>query len=315
MLAIKNVLLLLDQEVDNHNALKRAMQLCQEHDANLFVTTYVYNHACEEGSLSDLDMRHELKSMLLEQAQAWAENLFKEMYLPDDTPLSICWCRHAYQAVIDNSEDASFDLVIKSAAKHHNIVERVLQHQDWNLLKHCPAPVLLVKGKTAWEARNILAAVDATSLDPAHKIINEHIFEFVEILNEDKIYNVHMVNSYPMMSLTLASLPDAPIPEDLQQYVVEQHTEACEELADKYNVVDENIHIYEGDPEEAIVRTAEKLDADVIVVGILSEDNMQSVILGSTVEHVLDQTHSDVLAIKPQDGVMDIDEDDEPLDD
>ena len=86
MLAIQNVLLLLDQEVDNHIALKRAMQICKEHDANLFVTTYVYNHACEEGSLSDLEMRHELKSMLLEQAQTWAENLFKELYLPADPP-------------------------------------------------------------------------------------------------------------------------------------------------------------------------------------------------------------------------------------
>lgn len=307
MLAIKNVLLLLDQEVDNHTAIKRAMQICQEHDANLFVTTYVYNHACEEGSLSDLEMRHELKSMLLEQAQAWAENLFKELYLPADTPLSICWCRHAYQAVIDNSEDASFDIVIKAAAKHHNIVERVLQHQDWNLLKHCPAPVLLVKGKAAWEARTVIAAVDATSLDKSHKIINEHIFEFIEIINQDDKYNVHMVNSYPMMSLTLASLPDAPVPEDLQQYVVDQHTQACEILAEKYNIADDNIHIIEGEPEEAITKTAEKLDADVIVVGILSEEDLQSVILGSTVEHVLDATHADVLAIKPQDGVIDID--------
>ncbi|WP_283786309.1 universal stress protein [Bermanella sp. WJH001] len=307
MLAIKNVLLLLDQEVGNHNAIKRAMQICQEHDANLFVTTYVYNHACEEGSLSDLDMRHELKSMLLEQAQAWAENLFKELYLPADTPLSICWCRHAYQAVIDNSEDASFDLVIKAAAKHHNIVERVLQHQDWNLLKHCPAPVLLVKAKAAWEARTVIAAVDATSLDKSHKIINEHIFEFIEIINQDDKYNVHMVNSYPMLSLTLASLPDAPIPEDLQQYVVDQHTQACEILAEKYNIADDNIHIIEGEPEEAITKTAEKLDADVIVVGILNEEDLQSVILGSTVEHVLDSTHADVLAIKPQDGVIDID--------
>lgn len=307
MLAIKNVLLLLDQEVDNHTAIKRAMQICQEHDANLFVTTYVYNHACEEGSLSDLEMRHELKSMLLEQAQAWAENLFKELYLPADTPLSICWCRHAYQAVIDNSEDASFDIVIKAAAKHHNIVERVLQHQDWNLLKHCPAPVLLVKGKAAWEARTVIAAVDATSLDKSHKIINEHIFEFIEIINQDDKYNVHMVNSYPMMSLTLASLPDAHVPEDLQQYVVDQHTQACEILAEKYNIADDNIHIIEGEPEEAITKTAEKLDADVIVVGILSEEDLQSVILGSTVEHVLDATHADVLAIKPQDGVIDID--------
>ncbi|GAA6133509.1 universal stress protein UspE [Oceaniserpentilla sp. 4NH20-0058] len=308
MLAINNVLLVLDQSLENNTALKRAMQVCKEHDANLFVTTYTYNHACEEGSLTDLDMRHELKSMLLEQAQAWAEALFEEHYLPKDTPLSICWSDHAYQAVLDNTEEASFDLVIKAAAKHHNILERVLQHQDWNLLKYSPAPVLLVKGKTSWDAQTIVNAVDATSLDDAHKIINEHIFEFTEILNQDNNYQVHLVNSFPLMSLTLASLPDAPIPEDLQQYVQQQHIDASESLAEKFNIPEERIHVLEGDPETAITDIARKLDADVIAIGVLIDDELQSTILGSTVEHVLDATDSDVLAIKPQDGVKDIDE-------
>lgn len=308
MLAINNVLLVLDQSLENHTALIRAMHLCKEHDANLFVTTYTYNHACEEGSLTDLDMRHELKSMLLEQAQVWAETLFKEHYLPKDTPLSICWSDHAYQAVIDNSEEASFDLVIKAAAKHHNLLERVLQHQDWNLLKYSPAPVLLVKGKASWDARTIVNAVDATSLDEAHRIINEHIFEFTEILNQDNNYQVHMVNSFPLMSLTLASLPDAPIPEDLQHYVQQQHIDACEKLGKKFNIAEDRIHVKEGDPESVINEVAKELDADVIAIGALIDDELQSTILGSTIEHVLDHTHSDVLAIKPQDGVKDIDD-------
>jgi len=308
MLDINNVLLVLDQSLENNTAIKRAMQLCKEHDANLFVTTYVYNHACEEGSLTDLDMRHELKSLLLEQAQSWSESLLEEHYLPKDTPLSVCWSDHAYEAVLDNSEEASFDLVIKAAAKHHNILERVLQHQDWNLLKYSPAPVLLVKGKASWDARTIINAVDATSLDEAHRIINEHIFEFTEILNQDGNYQVHMVNSYPLMSLTLASLPDAPIPEDLQQYVQQQHVDACEKLAEKFNIQSEQIHVLEGDPESVIIDLAKELDADVITIGVLTDDELQSTILGSTVEHVLDATQSDVLVIKPQDGVKDIDE-------
>ena len=311
MLAIRNVLLLLDKEIDNQNALQRAMQICQEQGAHLFVSSYVYNHACEEGSLSDLDLRHDLKSLLLEQSQQWSETLLKEFYLPEDTPLSICWCKHAYQAVIHNSENLSFDLVIKGAAAHHSIVDRVLHHQDWNLLKYCPAPILLVKEKLAWESRNIVAAVDATSLDEAHNIINEHIFEFSELINSSNNYQIHLANSYPMMSLTLASLPDTPIPEDLQQYVVTQHQEACESIAQKYNIDENNLHIFEGEPDEVISQVAKDLDADVILVGVISPDDMQSVILGSTVEQVLDATNCDVLAIKVLDGVSTlVDEDD-----
>ncbi len=311
MLAIKNVLLLLDKELDNQNALQRAMQICQEQGANLFVSSYVYNHACEEGSLTDLDLRHDLKALLLEQTQQWSEALLKEFYLPDDTPLSICWCKHAFQAVIHNSENLTFDLVIKAAAAHHSIVDRVLHHQDWNLLKFCPAPTLLVKEKLAWESRNIVAAVDATSLDESHNIVNEHIFEFAELINQDKKYQIHLANSYPMMSLTLASLPDTPIPEDLQQYVVNQHQEACEVIAQKYNISDDNLHIFEGEPDEVITNVAKKLDADVILVGVISQDDMQSVILGSTVEQVLDSTDCDVLAIKIQDGVRNLTDEEE----
>lgn len=309
MIAINNVLLILDQELENKNAIQRAMQVCEEHGSSLHITTYCYNHACEEGSLVDLDMRHELKTLLINQSQEWAESLMKEFYIPLDTPLSICWCSHAYQAVVENGQDTSFDLVIKSAAKHHSIVDRVMQHQDWNLLKHCPAPVLLVKTKPAWESRRILAAVDATSLDDAHKIINEHILEFAELLNENELYQTHIVNSYPMMSLTLASLPDTPVPEDLQQYVTLQHETATQELAKKFNIDDDRIHIHEGEPEEVIVNTAEHIDADVVMIGILGEADFQSVILGSTVEHVMDATESDILAIKPQDGVVDLPED------
>ena len=72
MLAIKNVLLLLDKDLDNQNALQRAMQVCKEQNADLFVSSYVYNHACEEGSLSDLELRHDLKALLLDQCQQWA---------------------------------------------------------------------------------------------------------------------------------------------------------------------------------------------------------------------------------------------------
>lgn len=306
MLSIKNVLLVLDQELNNENAIRRAMQICQEQQCNLHITTFIYNHACEEGSLTDLELRHDLKALLLEKSQIWAESLMKEFYLPADTPLSICWCEHAFKAVLDNSEESSFDLVIKAAAKHHSLLDRILQHQDWNLLKSCPAPVLLVKEKAAWESKNILAAIDATSLDDTHKLINDHICEFAELLNIDRLYDIHIVNSFPTMSLTLASLPDTPIPEDLQEYVSQQHINACEVIAKKFNIPELQTHVCEGETEEVISLKATEIDADVIIIGIIPDEGLQGVILGSTAEHVLDDTASDILAIKPLDGVKDI---------
>ncbi len=304
MLAINQILLVLDKELDNSTAIKRAMQLSHEQNANLIVATYVYNHACEEGSLADLDMRHELQELLLTQTQQWATELMHEFRLPEDTQLHVGWCGHAYQAVEQISTTEVFELVIKAASKQHSILDRVLQHQDWNLLRYCPAPVLLVKSRHAWDSKQILAAVDATSTDQSHKIVNEHIFEFAEMLNTNRDYDIHMVNSYPIMSLALATLPDTPIPEDLQQYVMEQHQTACEGLAHQFNIDEEVIHVREGDPETVISQVASDLDADVVLIGVVPQDGIGSVLLGSTVEHVVDLTEADVLAIKPQDGVL-----------
>ena len=302
MLAINHILLVLDQELDNSVALKRAMQLSHDLNAELTVTTYAHNHACEEGSLSDLELRHNLQELLLEKSQTWAEELMQEFRLAD-RPLHVTWCKHAYQAVEQAASKQTFELVIKAAAKHHSLVDRVLQHQDWNLLRFCPCPVLLVKQKHAWESKQVIAAVDATSADQAHSIVNEHIFEFAELLTTDSDFDTHLVNSYPVMSMALASLPDTPIPEDLQQYVIEQHQTACEELAHRFNIDAEVIHVREGEPEDVVVTLASQIDADVILVGIIPQEGIGPVLLGSTVEHVLDLTQSDVLAIKPQDGV------------
>lgn len=303
MLTINQILLVLDKELDNSTAIKRAMQLYHEQDAKLLITTYVYNHACEEGSLADLDMRHQMQELLLEQTQQWAEGLMREYRIPEDTQLQVAWCAHAYQAIAETNIETPYELVIKAAAKHHSLMDRVFQHQDWNLLRFSPAPVLLVKQKHAWETKQILAAVDSTSTDQAHKIVNEHIFEFAELLNADNSYNIHMVNSYPIMSLALASLPDTPIPEDLHQYVIEQHQSACDSLGHQFNVDDQAIHVREGEPEDVITRTAEDIDADVVIVGAIPKDGLGSILLGSTFEHVADMTHADILAVKPQDGV------------
>ncbi len=303
MLAIKHILVVLDRSLDNNVAIMRGMQLASEQNATLSVATYTYNHACEEGSLSDLEMRHELTSLLLADNQQWAEEQMREFKMPIGTKLTVHWCKHAYQAVNEANIDSTFELVIKSASQHHSLVDRVMQHEDWNLLRHCPAPVLLVKDKHAWEDATILAAIDATSTDPAHAVVNDHIFEFAELLNSQQRYKVHLVNSYPLMSLALASLPDTPIPEDVQQYVIEQHQVACEGYAHRYNVADEFIHVREGEPEDVITAVSDSIGADLIIIGTLPSEGMQAVLLGTTVEHVLDSTSADVLAIRPQDGV------------
>lgn len=54
----------------------------------------------------------------------------------------------------------------------------------------------------------------------------------------------------------------------------------------------------EGRPDEAIVKAAEAVGADLIVVGSHGRTGLKHILLGSTVERVLDQTRCAVLVVK-----------------
>ena len=54
----------------------------------------------------------------------------------------------------------------------------------------------------------------------------------------------------------------------------------------------------EGRPDDAIVKTAEAVGADLIVVGGHGRAGLKHILLGSTVERVLDQTRCAVLVVK-----------------
>lgn len=303
MLNIHRITLLVDHTLNNQQAIARAKALCQTHHATLQLVSHTYSHACEEGSLSDHELRHNLKALLIQRQYEWLAELIREHHLPENTEKHVFWTAHSHSAANMADEPHPSQLIIKAAGKHHTLINRLLDHQDWNLMNHADAPVLLVKSRESWSSGKILIALDAASKDDEHQIINDHLLEYAEMLNTSGNLQLNLVNSYPSLSLVLAGLPETPVPDDLQQYVIKQHENGCERYAHHYNVPMEQVHIREGEAENVICEVAKQIDADVIMVGVLPDVGMSEVLLGSTVEYVLDHTDADVLALKRQDGV------------
>lgn len=303
MLNIHRITLLLDPTLNNQQAIARAKALASAHGASLQLVGNVYSHACEEGSLSDHELRHNLKALMIERQYEWLAQIIREYQLPENTEKHVFWTAHSHVAANLADEPHPSQLIIKAAGKHHTLINRLLDHQDWNLMNHADAPVLLVKSRDSWSSGKVLIALDAASKDDEHQIINDHLLEYAEMLNTRGKLQLHLVNSYPSLTLVLAGLPETPVPDDLQQYVIKQHENGCEHYAHHYNVPMERVHIREGEAENVICEVAKQIDADVIMVGVLPDVGMSEVLLGSTVEYVLDHTHADVLALKRQDGV------------
>jgi len=304
MLDINKILVVLDEQLPDQGAFNRSLQLATSLEAEITLVTSCYESYCEDNSNIDEDTRQHVKEVLIERKERWLDG-FRQQAAEQEIKcdLAIYWEKHVHNAAVRLMEKEYFDLTIKSSQQHHNIVDRVFSSSDSYLIRHCNTPLLLVKGKEKWEHNRVIASIDATSHDNDHVVVNDNILAFSEHLADHFETDLHLVNAFPNTALMLAMLPEVIPPTSIAEDIQNQHQDACETYAQKYSVNADHIHIYEGEAAEVIAKAANKIDADVIVVGTSGANNFDQVLLGSTAEQILDHTDTDVILINTKDGV------------
>lgn len=84
---------------------------------------------------------------------------------------------------------------------------------------------------------------------------------------------------------------------DFSEDVRAQALEVLKEVATKYKIPQTNVNVEIGSPSDEIHHLAEKLNADLIVVGTHGQSGLK-LLLGSTANAVLHGVKTDVLAVK-----------------
>lgn len=303
MLDINHILVVLDQNDTEQPGLDRAIWLAKALNADLTLLTNAWNSYGDKGGFLEEETRESIRASQTHQAEKWLGSFIEDGETSGiRVHTEVHWQKHLHDAAIESMRNNDFDLVVKST-RPHGILDRIFTHTDWNLMRHCPAPVLMVKSATAWQHNRVLAAIDATSGDRGHELINDNILSFAEHLADHFETDLHIANAYPMVAVAFAMVPEVTAPDDVQKYVTEQHEEATARWAQKYNVHNDHIHIGEGDADAVISEFAKDISADLVVVGTVGREGLSGVLIGNTAEALVDHVHCDVLVIKPLDGV------------
>jgi len=138
--------------------------------------------------------------------------------------------------------------------------------------------------------RHIILAVDfSDDFDPV-------VAKAIEIQqrNESKLTLVHVVE-YSGAIYT----GEIPLPEDfdLDQRLMDQAKEQLTAMATRHQLMDHTELVEIGTPKREIVRVANELDSDLIVIGSHGRHGLQ-LLLGSTANGVLHLAPCDVLAVR-----------------
>ena len=84
---------------------------------------------------------------------------------------------------------------------------------------------------------------------------------------------------------------------DYSNDIQEQATKALRDIAHRHNIPSTHVHVSIGSPAEEIHFMADKISADLIVIGTHGQSGVK-LLLGSTANAVLHGVKSDVLAVK-----------------
>ena len=303
MLKYRNILVFIDPTKDSQPALERAVDITEkEKEAEITLFLCCYDLSYEMTSLSSSDERQTMRSVVIKENQEWLDALvlpYKEKGLKINS--LVIWHHRPFQAAIVEVLKNQYDLVIKSTHQHSKLSAILFTPTDWNLLRKCPVPVLLVKHHQ-WPADgNILCAIDCKSIqDEEHHQLNQQILSEAKAMADMLSANIHIVNAYPSPPMNIMlELPEFD-PVNYEDSLKAFHQKTLNDYAQTYKIPEQQTHLKQGLPEDVISEVANEIDAELVILGTVGRSGLSATLLGHTAEQVIDNLNCDLLALKPQ---------------
>jgi universal stress protein E len=192
------------------------------------------------------------------------------------------------------------DLVVIDPQHRHRL-PGLMGYNDWELLRECPVPLLLIKSRKPLTRATVLAAVDPghTFAKPARldAAILRAAADFGTALR-GAVHVLHAYQSLPLM-LRAAAAEDAGLAAAARTDSQRMARTRFDRLMSGSRVAPRRRHLVESHPADAIVTLVRQLHCGVLVMGSVSRSGLKRLFIGNTAERLLDEVSCDVLVIRP----------------
>jgi universal stress protein E len=212
-----------------------------------------------------------------------------------DTPLE--------RAVARKAAEVGALLVVKDTGYHASSRRALFSNADWDLIRSCPAPLLLAKPHDVASAPVVLAAVDPTHEHDKPAELDQHILSFARRLTDAVRGELHVFHAFDPAPVIAGAAHGIAAPvaipvTELTAGIERQHAEALEALLGSQGFERDAVHFHQGPPHELLIDLAERTGADFVVMGAVSRSGLKRVFVGSTAERVLDRLPCDLIIVK-----------------
>ena len=208
--------------------------------------------------------------------------------------LKVVWEKDLDHWVNKHCAGDKYTGVIKTGNRSESLVHT---STDWQLLRECPAPLLLVAEKKWHRAKPVLVTLDLSSNIATKKALNSKVLGIAKALAQALEVELEIITAIEIPRL-LSDL-DLVDPIAFVKDAKEEMKPQISKLAAAHDIPEKAFHCKRGPVERVITSRAAKVRAQIVVMGTVARKGVKARLLGNTAEKVLRHMKTDVLAVKP----------------
>jgi universal stress protein E len=292
-----SVLVILDKPKHEQTALEEALRIQAATKAHLRLVSFVWHAMAEQKAVFDASQRRALKREILRQRETWLRNQIRDRQLGNlPIAIEVVWTGDIGEWVGKASTDA--DLVVKSVHRSRTLLHTPL---DWQLVRGCPKPLLLVGtrgGRSRKKApADVLATLDLRNQDRKHQTLNLKVLDAAASMAELRGGRLHCVAVVEFSEV----LSDLEIidPRKIRKQAIAASQEFLTAMIQPYGIPKSRVHRPAGKVGHLVAATARKCGAGLVVVGSAARRGVEAQLLGNSAEKILERSPVDVLIVHP----------------
>jgi len=300
----QRILVVVDPTADSHPAVQRAAWLAKAYGVPLELFVCDYDQSLASLPRFDPQSAEQARRKVLDAHVAKLEALSKPLAADGlSVDVDARWARPLHRGILEKIAEAKPSLVVKDTHEHALLRRTLLSNTDWNLIRACPAPLLLVKPRPIGASPRVLAAVDPVHEHDKPAELDHAILAFAAELVRKVGGELHVIHAFDTAPLYAAaadtplSVPSTPPPELIAELEA-RHRKALDKLLKDTGVGPASVRFEDGAAHLAIAQAAEDERIDFVVMGAVSRSGLERIFVGSTAERALDRLPCDLIVVK-----------------
>lgn len=291
MIKIDNVVALIDLNDEYEGIVEKSVFIAQANKAKLELVSIDYSSYLEDGHYFEPLQAAELRLEMLEDHRLQLDEIAAAVQNKNlEVSTFATWGRPSHKLINDHIKHPESTLVVKST-KHHNKIARLfLSNEDWDLIRHCSAPLLLAKGQPWTKEPVFVAAIDPNHANDKPAALDVKMVAYAQVLAGASQGSTHLYHSDsvpPFMGVYSLIMNE------------EDKSALLATFGNRAGIEKKHCHWTDIPIENSLPKLLDNLNASAVVMGAISRSGLDRVLIGSTAERLLDLIERDVLIVKP----------------